>query len=159
LLGARRAAGFYLPGQFCPDPDLCVPYPASGLEVRRLLAPAAFLGAPDAREDLQVPPRHQDFRELPALAGADAVPPGASVCVHPGASVPERRWPPERFAAVADALARRGLRVVLTGTAAEAGLTQAVARSLRAPCLDLAGRTSLGAAAALLSRTRLLVSN
>src|SRR5262245_9363849 len=88
LLGARRAAGFYLPGQFCPDPDLCVPYPASGLEVRRLLALAAFLGAPDAGEDLEFPLRDQDFRELRAVEGADALRPGAYVCVHPGASVP-----------------------------------------------------------------------
>jgi ADP-heptose:LPS heptosyltransferase len=81
------------------------------------------------------------------------------VCVHPGASVPERRWPAERFAAVARAFADRGLRVVLTGTSPEAGLTEQVAREANVACVDLAGRTDLGVLAALLSEARLLVCN
>jgi ADP-heptose:LPS heptosyltransferase len=81
------------------------------------------------------------------------------VCIHPGAGQPARRWPAEQFAAVADALAGRGFRVVLTGTADEAGLTQAVAaKSARRP-IDMAGRTSLGALGVLLSRARLVVCN
>jgi ADP-heptose:LPS heptosyltransferase len=47
----------------------------------------------------------------------------------------------------------------LTGSAHEAQLTAAVARAMRAPAVDLAGRTSLGAMGALLSRARLLVTN
>jgi ADP-heptose:LPS heptosyltransferase len=69
--------------------------------------------------------------------------------------MPERRWPAERFAAVAD----RGLKVVLTGTAAEADLTRAVADAMAAPSADLVGRTDLGATAALIARARLVVCN
>jgi Glycosyltransferase family 9 (heptosyltransferase) len=56
-------------------------------------------------------------------------------------------------------LASHGLRIVLTGSAEEAGLTQAVAQLMRNPSLDFAGCTSLGAVAALLSRARLLICN
>src|SRR5205085_5895564 len=128
-------------------------------EVRRLLKLVEFLGLPVRGEDLDFPLREEDVRELHAIKGAAELRPGAYVCVHPGASVPQRRWQPERFAAVADALDRRGLRVVLTGTAPEAGLTAAVARFVRVPCLDLAGRTTLGSAAALLAGACLLVCN
>jgi ADP-heptose:LPS heptosyltransferase len=81
------------------------------------------------------------------------------LCIHGGASVPERRWPLDAFAAVADALTARGFSVVLTGTSGESGLTAAIARSMRAPATDLAGRSPLGTLAALLAGARLLVCN
>src|SRR5579885_2877976 len=37
LFGARRCAGFYLPGGWRPDPALFVPWPDRGTEIRRLL--------------------------------------------------------------------------------------------------------------------------
>jgi ADP-heptose:LPS heptosyltransferase len=159
LFSARRAAGFYLPGDYCPDPDLFLPWPDSGHEVRRLLRLTDFLGMPAPSEDLEFPLREEDFLELRRLADPARLRPGGYVCVHPGASVPERRWPAANFAAVAEALARRGLTVVLTGTAAEAGLTRAVAAAVPCDCLDLAARTSLGGLAALFAGARLLVCN
>src|SRR5581483_6922189 len=44
LLGARRAAGFYLPGDYCPDAELFCPWPERGREVQRLLRLVEFLG-------------------------------------------------------------------------------------------------------------------
>ena len=58
-----------------------------------------------------------------------------------------------------DALAAEGLRLVLTGTAAEASLTARVQRAMREPALDLTGRTTLGVLGALIARARLLVCN
>jgi ADP-heptose:LPS heptosyltransferase len=127
--------------------------------VRRLLRLVEFLGIPGRGEHLDFPLREEDRRALGSLDGASDLRPGTYACVHPGASVADRRWPAERFAAVAGALADRGLRVVLTGTAEEAGLTRAVSGALRAPHVDLAGRTDLGALAALLAGARLLVCN
>ena len=40
LFGARRTAGFYLPGGYCPDQERFLPWPDEGLEVRRLLLTA-----------------------------------------------------------------------------------------------------------------------
>src|SRR5581483_1255290 len=131
------------------DPRRFLPWPEQGLEVRRLLALVEFLGIAPRGEHLEFPVHDDDRSLLRALIRPEELEPGGYACVHPGASVPERRWPPERFAAVADQLADRGLRVVLTGTAEEAGLTRAVAARVRSPALDLAGRTDLGTAGAL----------
>ena len=159
LFGARACAGFHLPGDFCPDPDRFYPWPSDGTEVRRLLRLMEFLGCPALGEHLEFPLGPCDAAALAATRGGADLPPGGYACVHPGAGAPERRWPPERFAAVADALAARGLRVVLTGTREEARLTAAAARAMWAPALDLAGRTDLGALGVLLRDARLLVCN
>jgi ADP-heptose:LPS heptosyltransferase len=56
-------------------------------------------------------------------------------------------------------MAKRGFQVVLTGSLEELPLTQAMARAMQAEAINLAGCTSLGALAALLKRTRLLICN
>lgn len=52
--------------------------------------------------------------------------PGATV-LHPGAAAGSRRWPVERWVAVAGALAAGGHRLVVTGTPAEQSIVDAVA--------------------------------
>ncbi|RZT42480.1 lipopolysaccharide heptosyltransferase II [Cupriavidus agavae] len=83
------------------------------------------------------------------------------VVVHPGATAPSRRWPPERFAAVARQLAdESGALVLVTGSAGEAGIVaQVCALAGRAGVVPLAGRLSLGEMGALLASADLLVSN
>jgi ADP-heptose:LPS heptosyltransferase len=159
LLGAPLTAGFYESGAYCPDPARFVAYPHVGPEIHRHLRVLEHLGVPRQGDHKEFPVRDDDRRALAAVPQVQALAMGAYACVHPGASVPERRWPADRFAAVADALAQHGLRVVLTGGAEEASITGAVARAMRAPALDLAGQTDLGALAALLEGARLLVSN
>jgi ADP-heptose:LPS heptosyltransferase len=159
LLGARRTAGFFVPGDYCPDPELFLPYPDYGLEVHRLLRLAEFLGARRQGDELEFPILPADFEELRRLEGVESLEPGGYVCVHPGASVAPRRWPPERFAEVARALATWGLRLVFTGTEQEIALCRAVGQTLAGPYLNSAGRTSLGGLAALLRGARLLVCN
>jgi len=160
LFGAKHCAGFFLPGDRCPDRARFLPWPERGLEVRRLLALVEFLGLPLQGEHLELPVWEEDRRRLRVLLGGPPVENGKGyACIHPGASVPERRWPPERFARVADWLAGRGLKVMLTGTTEEATLTRAAASGVRAPVVDLAGRTDLGTLAALVEGARLLVCN
>jgi ADP-heptose:LPS heptosyltransferase len=157
MLGARVNAGFYLPGEYCPDADRFLPYPAHEPEVWRHLRLMEFLGIPLKGASLEFPLRQEDFSFLHTIEEVRDL--REYVCVHPGASVRGRCWSPEKFAVVADALAARGFQVVLTGTAVEAELTQAVRKVMRTSAIDLAGRTSLGALAALLSNASLLVCN
>ena len=81
--------------------------------------------------------------------------PGATI-VHPGAASEARRWPVERWAAVARDLRVAGHDVVVSGTPAEAPLTAAVAAGSGAR--DLAGRTGLLELAALVASARLVLS-
>lgn len=159
LLDASLTAGFYLPGQYCPDPERFLPYPAHEREVRRHLALVEFLGLPAQGEGLEFPLRDEDFESLETVPSAAKLRQDDYVCIHPGARSPARRWAPERFAEVGDALSRRGLRIVLTGSSDEAELTNEVGGRMTAPSMDLAGQTELGALAALLANARLLVSN
>ncbi|MBD0347980.1 MAG: glycosyltransferase family 9 protein [Thermoleophilia bacterium] len=154
LLGGRRTAGFFRADGYCPDPETFTEYPARGPEPVRLLRLPEFLGLPVDGAQLEFPLTDADREELRHLE-ID----GDYACVHPGSRLPSRRWAPESFAAVADAVAERGLRVVLTGSESERPITGAVAAAMREPAVDVAGRTSLGALGALLERARLLVSN
>jgi ADP-heptose:LPS heptosyltransferase len=84
--------------------------------------------------------------------------PGA-VVVHPGAAFPSRRWPPDRFAAVARWAASRGHEVVVTGGPDEVGLAETVRREAGLPRhAVLAGRTDLTQLAAQVASASLLVS-
>ncbi len=159
LLGARLSAGFYLPGSYCPDPERFLLWVEEEPEVRRYLRLMEHLGVPSQGEELEFPLLEGDLRELRGLPEAREMRPGQYVCVHPGAAHHSRRWTPRRFAAVADGLASRGLRVVLTGSAGEVTLVQEVASAMASRPVDLAGRTSVGALAALLKGARLTVCN
>lgn len=156
-LGARRAAGYFRAGDAEPPGVELLLWRDGEHEILRYQRLLEALGVPPRGTALEFPLAAGDFEEAAHLgiAARDA----RYVCVHPGSQLPSRRWPAERFAAVADALAARGLSVVLTGTADEAPLTQRVAAAMRAPALDVAGRTSLGSVAALIDGARLVVAN
>jgi len=80
------------------------------------------------------------------------------VVVHPGAASASRRWPAERYAAVAAALRRAGHRVVVTGGPTERPLATQVAVRAGLPADAVrAGRTGLLGLAALVARARLVL--
>jgi ADP-heptose:LPS heptosyltransferase len=70
------------------------------------------------------------------------------VVVHPGASVPARAWAPAKNAALVEALAGAGRRVVVTGGPGERDLTARVAGDAG---IDLGGRTSFAELGAVLA--------
>jgi ADP-heptose:LPS heptosyltransferase len=159
LLGAPVTAGFFLPGQYCPDESRFLPYPAHEPEVWRYLRLMEFLGLPLQGEALEFPLTETDWQALRTIPESQELAPGEYICIHPGATYPGRRWSARQFAVVADALASQGFRVVLTGSAAEKELVLAVSLAMERTALDLSGRTTLGALAALLSQARLLICN
>ncbi|SFK39686.1 ADP-heptose:LPS heptosyltransferase [Amycolatopsis sacchari] len=94
-----------------------------------------------------------------AIAKPDVVSPApGAVVVHPGAAYGSRRWPADRFAAVARALAAEGRQVVVTGSAGEAELARAVATGAGlGEEAVLAGRTSVLEFAALVAGASLVI--
>jgi ADP-heptose:LPS heptosyltransferase len=159
LCAPRQAAGFYVPGEYCPDPRWFMPYPEQGTEIERLVRLTEFLGAPAESLDLEFPLIAKDWQDLASIRDARHLKAGEYVCIHPGGRWLSRRWQTEKFAALSDHVATTGCQVVITGTAAEQDLAAAVASAMTAPAINLAGQTSLGAAAALVSGARLVVTN
>ena len=92
------------------------------------------------------------------LAGAGLDPTLPYLLLHPGASAEARRYPPERFAAVARLLGERGWQVLVTGVEREMALLASIAE--RAPgAAYLVGRTTLAEYAALVERADLVITN
>jgi len=161
-LHARTNAGFLKPDE-APRAGVFIPWPDDLQEVARYNALMQALGI-DARDtQLEIPLTQEDKRECDALIERYDLDTGRLVLVHAGAQLPSRRWPAERFAQVAAALASDGWQVALTGSTGEAAITAGIAASIAAirgvDAVDLAGKTSLGALAALVGRARLTVCN
>jgi heptosyltransferase-2 len=83
------------------------------------------------------------------------------VVLVPGANREDKRWPAERFAAVANALHTRfGWTTVIAGSASERMLTHSIASTCNGPVVDLAAASgSLGALKAIAADAELMVSN
>jgi len=94
-------------------------------------------------------PGRLDLRRPP---GAESHPLAGATVIHPGAASPARRWPAERFAAVARAEAAAGRQVAITGGPDERLLARQVALAAGiASSAVLAGRTSVAELAAVVA--------
>jgi ADP-heptose:LPS heptosyltransferase len=160
LFNARLAAGYFpetLP-QYRFDERFFMRYPALDHEVVRHVRLMEFLGIPAQGFDLEFPLTPADEAAATALSAWPQLAAGPFVCLHPG-GISARLWPAGRFAEVADALADRGLTVVLTGTEPEAPVVREVRERMRHGAVSLVGETTLGTLGWVLSRAALLVSN
>jgi ADP-heptose:LPS heptosyltransferase len=157
--GARHTAGFADAQAWVPPADaaLFAPWPGTGHEIERLLALTDHLGLPRQGLALAFPVNDADRADLRQVWPAASH--SRYVCVHAGSQLPSRRWPPQRFAAAADAIARLGRTVVLTGAASEAALVAEVRQHMREPAVDLSGRTSLWTLGALVEGAEAVVCN
>ncbi len=153
-LGARVTAGMKTTD--AAPLDLVLPYVYLQHEVLRYLEVVAMVGARPTSVEPELAVTEADiaaaFRVMP-----EAVQP--LVAIHPGASDPRRRWPPRRFAALADELAAKGATIVLVGGRDEAEATGRCAAAMRHSPLDLAGRLSLTALVGLLARCSLFIGD
>lgn len=124
-----------------------------------LVQPAGATG-PATLDPPVLPAEDRSFAAEALIAGPEGRP---TIGFHVGSSpsLAYKRWPAERFAEVARSLAgRTGARIVVFGGPLEAE-TAAHFKAGLAPgaLIDLTGRTSLGQAAACISRCDLFVSN
>ncbi len=131
-------------------PDTLRPF--HRINAYKLLLEQDFTGEPRAHR--LTPPAEAVERWRSRVGGKGA----PLVGIVPGSNAPARRWPVDRFAEVARALAARGLGLVVMGSPAEAPLTARVARAA-AGAVDAGGRTDVADLAALLSLCDLVITN
>jgi len=130
-------------------------------EVHKNLNVAAFLGCPVEERpvmELQTTPlARSDVEQLVAEEGYDAD--ARFIGINPGGTRSHKRWPVERLGQVAARLQRElNLPVMVFGGPADVELAREAASHLSGDSVVLAGRTSLGQAAAALERCRLFLT-
>ncbi len=139
-----------------PEPEQFIRH-----EVRRQLDLVAAIGCRTTSErlSLSVPPEaNHRIRSVLRELGLDRQEPW--VLIHPGASAPSRRYPPERFAQAAELLAiDHRLPIVFSGSAGERELIESIRTAIAAPTHSLAGCLNLAELAALIAQAPLLISN
>lgn len=83
----------------------------------------------------------------------------APLVLHPGSSWPLKNWLDERWAELARRLSSDyGAPVLITGSARERAMIEALAVASQASAISLAGRLSLGGLSALFSRARVVIA-
>jgi heptosyltransferase III len=128
-----------------------------GFDLADALLARLSVGAPTVR---LLDPSFVVSPEDEAAAGDVLADVGASeplIVLHPGSGWPLKNWPPRRWRLLAAELARRsGTRPAVAGTAGERAIVRQVVEGT--PAIDLAGRLSLGALAAVHRCARLVVT-
>jgi len=120
------------------------------------------LGIPTSPPEIRLsvtPEEAARGRELLARSGLD---PGRPlVILNPGAAYgPAKRWPKERFSALAGILQeRRGAEIAVTGTAEDRPAAAAICAGLRRPAADLTGKTTLRELLAVIRAAAVFVTN
>lgn len=153
-LGARLTAGMRARG--APPLDRWIPYFYWQHEVIRLLEVVALVGATPVMLEPRIEVTARDHHESCQVVPETDRP---LVILHPGASDPRRRWPAERFASVADTLAREGYQMVMVGIPEERPIVDRLLASMQQPALDLCGKLSLHGLTGLLQRAALVIAN
>jgi lipopolysaccharide heptosyltransferase II len=137
--------------------------PENGIrhEVERQLDLVARVGCStaDRRLSLRVPPDDR-MRVRALLASLEIETASPWLVVHPGASAPSRRYPPEMFVeALALVVERTGATVIVTGDASEHELAAMVCARIPEHSHELAGVLTLGELSALIADAPVLLTN
>jgi len=130
-------------------------------EVYKYLDIAHLLGCPRDRNPVlelgPTPASRERVERFIADRGMDSD--ARFIGINPGGTKPEKRWPVERFAEVADRLHEElGLPVMIFGGDRDIERANAIVDRMRHQPLVTAGQASLGDTTALLERCQLLVT-
>jgi ADP-heptose:LPS heptosyltransferase len=153
-LGARVTAGTKTPEAVALDRNM--PYVYYQSEILRYLEVASLVGARTADLEPHLPVTDGDLAEAGSAVQEDE---GTLVALHPGAGDPRRRWPPEKFADVGNALAGAGAHVAVVGIEEDRPLISGIVDAMSHEAHNLCGRLSLRGLAGILSRCAVVISN
>lgn len=145
MTGARRRIGFDVESAgFLFTRRLAVPAGVNVMRANMLLAAAVDADATNPVEEFW-------FDDTDRKTAATLVPEQPYVVIHPGSNWQSKTWYPDRWAAVADALAP--LVPVFVGTSAEAPVIDEIGRGV-----SLAGKTDLCQLGAVMERAELCIT-
>ena len=164
LSGAPVRIGFRTKGQYRHFLFTeTVPHVRGRHEVRNFLDIALRLECPPRALTLEIWCGSEARVWVREVLGEEQVSPDIPfVVLHPEAgrrNEPRRRWPVERYIALADALiGRYGVQIILTGGPDEVAVSEAIAARMQHRAVVLAGQTDVNQLAALFSDAALVVS-
>src|SRR5690606_379591 len=141
-MGARRCARFG-PEASQQEPGRLMTWPHHLPEVHPYLALLSYLRLPASDDALESPFSDDDHREADAAATHAGVDLDRTIFIHPGARMPSRRWPLDRFADVMQRLAGEGWQLAVTGSPDETELAASLIHRARVPAANFSGKTSL----------------
>ncbi len=155
-LGARLTVGLKTPEA---EPlDRWVPYIYYQHEVLRYLEVVSLVGTKPVTLVPHIELTAQDYADVTKILPLETIS-KPLIVLHPGASEKRRRWSPQHFATVGNALAKDGATIIITGNDNERQLAQTVADHMEYPVHNVAGQLLLGGLAALLAHSQLLIAN
>ena len=105
---------------------------------------------------------HDEKRQAEKILAAHGFGPDRRIIgLNPSATFgPAKQWFPQRYAALGDRLNQTmDAAIVIFGGPSDRDLGRQIARTMRAPAIDLSGRTRLGEAMALIDRCDVFVTN
>ncbi len=158
-LGAKVTAGSFTENNGCPNNQTFIPYQNDKSEIERNLSIVTNLGMVPPDTLLEFPVFTSDREELQMLPEYILLKKQSYICIHPGARDEKRRWNAKHFSFIADFFRAQGYQVVFTGVAKERSLIQTIVQQMTFHPINLAGKLSLGATAALLKNSQLVVTN
>jgi len=124
----------------------------------RTLLEAIGIETFDPRNPLRPPAKAAEYASV--MLNEAGLTPGRFAVLIAGSAHPSKCWPTERFAAVAEKLAKQyGLKIAAVGTAGEKKIVSTIQQACAVPIADFCGRTSIPQLAALLTQAGLVVSN
>jgi heptosyltransferase-1 len=117
-------------------------------------------GANNLEPNFILPIENQALDSVNKLLNAHSVDKNNYAVIVSGSAHPDKCWPIERFAAIADKLSENfGLSIIATGTKAEKNMTAKLAKLAHYDVADFAGLTNICELTALMKNAKIVISN
>lgn len=162
LGGVPRRVGYATDGRRWMLTDSAPPADGSRHQVYHYLDLVRVLSAGADRPSIEIQATTEERSDARKLLSAEGIANGAPFLVlNPGAAYGSaKRWHEDRFADVADILARElGLRVALIGSQAERPIAEQIRDRMKGATAVLNGKTSLETLIGVLAESSLMITN
>lgn len=162
LSGCPRRFGMAKPREFVHFfyTDKVAPALGSIHVVDHYLKMVSCAGASDVEARFVLPVDSEAEKKVAHLLISHNVNPENYAVLVPSSAHPDKCWPRDRFAALADMMAKQfGMSIVTTGTSSEKAIGDEVGKLAKTAVVNLAGQTNIRELVALFRPAKLAISN